>query len=455
MRQRTSGVIPGQPMWNGQRVSVVLMTFAERDSIRAVIEGFVATGLVDEVLVVDNNAQPGTEEEVRGTSARLVKEPRQGYGYATRRGLVEATGDLIVLAEPDGTFVPKDISKLLVYSTECDAVFGTRTTWELVWEGANMDWFLRWGNWAVAKLIEVLLNTSHLSDVGCTYRLLRRDTARRVASGMKAGGSHAGVEIMLLTIGSGARFVEVPVNYLPRVGRSSVTGNRLTAISVGLRMIASVYDESLPAHVVEHYLRKRTAFVLAHCPRGVGLDVGCGTGVLAERLASAGYQMVGVDPSEGMLKILEARTPVVRPVHASGTSLPFDDDSFELVITVAVMHHIADPGEVRQTLAEMIRVVKPSGRVVVWDHNPRNPYWGRLMARVPQDTGEERLIPEAEIVTGLRAAGGQIVFRTQLGAVPDFTPPRAIRLAAALERAFEGTPGLRRFAAHNVIVATK
>lgn len=227
-------------MWNGQRVSVVLMTFAERDSIRAAIEGFVATGVVDEVLVVDNNAQPGTEEEVRKTSARVVKEPRQGYGHASRRGLLEATGDLIVLAEPDGTFVPDDIRKLLVYSTECDAVFGTRTTWELVWEGANMDWFLRWGNWAVAKLIEVLLNTSHLSDVGCTYRLLRRDTARRVASAMKVGGSHAGVEIMLLTIGSGARFVEVPVNYLPRVGRSSVTGSRLTAISVGLRMIGLV-----------------------------------------------------------------------------------------------------------------------------------------------------------------------------------------------------------------------
>jgi glycosyltransferase involved in cell wall biosynthesis len=227
-------------MWNGQRVSVVLMTYAERDSIRAAIEGFVSTGVVDEVLVVDNNAQPGTDEEVRKTSARVVTEPRQGYGHASRRGLLEATGDLIVLAEPDGTFVPGDIWKLLVYSTECEAVFGTRTTWELVWEGANMDWFLRWGNWAVAKLIEVAFNTSHLSDVGCTYRLLRRDLARRVANGMKVGGSHAGAEIMLLTICSGARFVEVPVNYLPRVGRSSVTGSRLTAIGVGLRMVALV-----------------------------------------------------------------------------------------------------------------------------------------------------------------------------------------------------------------------
>ena len=63
------------------------------------------------------------------------------------------------------------------------------------------------------------------------------------------------------------------------------------------------------------------------------------------------------------------------------------------------------------------------------------------MARVPQDTGEERLIGEAEIVTGLRAAGGQILLSTQLGAVPDFTPPRAIGLAAALERASRAPPG--------------
>jgi glycosyltransferase involved in cell wall biosynthesis len=227
-------------MWNGKDVSVVLMTYAERDSIREVIDGFLATGVVDEVVVVDNNAEDGTEAEVRRTTARLVHEPRQGYGHATRRGLVEAKGDLIVLAEPDGTFLPADIHKLLVYSNECDAVFGTRTTRELIWRGANMDWFLRWGNWAVAKLVEFLFGTSHLSDVGCTYRLLRRETADKVVAGMTVGGNHAGVELMLLAIASGARIVEVPVNYLQRVGTSSVTGERIEAARVGLRMIALV-----------------------------------------------------------------------------------------------------------------------------------------------------------------------------------------------------------------------
>lgn len=219
--------------------------------------------------------------------------------------------------------------------------------------------------------------------------------------------------------------------------------------------IATVYDDSLPAHVVEHYLRKRTRFVVEHCPRGHGLDVGCGTGALASRLAEEGYRMSGVDPSEGMLHVLRGRSPAVQGVQASGTSLPFGDESFDLVLSVAVMHHIADPGDVKATLAEMVRVARPGGRILVWDHNPRNPYWRVLMARVPQDTGDERLIPEAEIVRGLREAGGQVLSSSQLGMVPDFVPPVALPAASAAERAVERMPVASRLCAHNVILATK
>jgi ubiquinone/menaquinone biosynthesis C-methylase UbiE len=219
--------------------------------------------------------------------------------------------------------------------------------------------------------------------------------------------------------------------------------------------IAAVYDESLPAHVVEHYLRKRTRFVLEHCPRGAALDVGCGTGALAARLSDAGYEVIGLDPSDGMLEVLRGRAPGVHAVQGSGTALPFDDDSFDLVLTVAVMHHIADPARVRATLREMVRVMRPGGRVLIWDHNPRNPYWRFLMARVPQDTGAERLVGEQEIVSGLSSAGARIVLRAQLGLVPDFAPRAALRAAAALERGVEQTVLARRLAAHNVVLATK
>ena len=224
-------------MWDGRKVSVVLMTYREKNSIRRVIEDFYATGFVDEVIVVNNNAEPGTSEEVRGTGAREVFEPKQGYGHATRRGLEESNGDLLIVAEPDATFLANDIQKLLVYSNECDVVFGTRTTRELIWHGANMGFILRWGNWAVAKLVEVLFNTSHLSDVGCSYRLLNRETLERIQDKFTVGGSHFGPELMLLTITSGVRWVEVPVNYLPRVGESAVTGDIGKALVRGVHMI--------------------------------------------------------------------------------------------------------------------------------------------------------------------------------------------------------------------------
>jgi SAM-dependent methyltransferase len=219
--------------------------------------------------------------------------------------------------------------------------------------------------------------------------------------------------------------------------------------------IADVYDASLPAHVVEHYLRKRVRFVVEHCPLGEGLDVGCGTGVLAACLQAQGYTMTALDPSEGMLGVLRRRFPQLHAVRGSGAELPFPDASFDVVLTVATLHHIADAGAVRATLGEMVRVARPDGRIVVCDHNPRNPYWRVVMARVPQDTGEERVVGERELLAGLRRAGAEILSSVQLGLVPDFVPPAALPVVAAVERGVERIPVLRRLCAHNVVLAAK
>lgn len=217
--------------------------------------------------------------------------------------------------------------------------------------------------------------------------------------------------------------------------------------------IATTYDGALPAHVVEHYLQKRVSFLTALCPAGSILDVGCGTGALAARLSAAGYRVVGADPSDGMLEVMRRRSPEVEAINAPGGALPCRSDEFDLVVSVATMHHIAEAEEIRRTLGEMVRVCRPMGHVVIWDHNPRNPYWSNLMARVPQDTGDERLIGAPELVSGLNAAGAQVLSIQQLSLVPDFTPRRAVRAAAVAERLFERTPYLSRLAAHNVVVA--
>ena len=227
-------------MWRDKKVSVIFPTYNERESIRAVIEDFFANGLVDEIVVVNNNAAEGTDAEVEATRARLVYEKRQGYGYAIWKGLAEATGDLLIISEPDGTFSGHDVMKLLAYSDDVPVVFGTRTSREFVWEGANMGFFLKFGNWAVGKLIEFLFNTTILTDVGCSMRLLSREAYERSEPYFTVGGSAFGPQIMLLVILSKISFVEIAVNYRRRVGESSVTGNRFRAALLGLEMIAMV-----------------------------------------------------------------------------------------------------------------------------------------------------------------------------------------------------------------------
>ncbi len=219
--------------------------------------------------------------------------------------------------------------------------------------------------------------------------------------------------------------------------------------------VAEAYDESLPAHVVEHYLVKRLAFIREHTRPGPTLDLGCGTGVLAERVAEAGYAVTPLDPFRGMLRVLGRRRPDLPAIQASGIRLPFPDGAFALTYCIAVMHHVAEPAAVRQTLMEMARVTQVGGHVLVWDHNPRNPYWPLLMRRVPQDTGAERLIPEQEILDGLAAGGARPLVVKPLGLVPDFAPRPLLPLAAGMERLVERMPVLNRLCAHNVVLAVK
>jgi len=227
-------------MWHGRTVSVILPTYNERDSIRQSIEDIAATGVADEILVVNNNAAAGTSEEVAKTAAREIQEPRQGYGNAIRRGFREATGELLIVSEPDGTFLGRDILKLLAYADDFDVVYGSRTARMFIWRGANMGLFLRWGNWAVAKLMEFLFNSTNLTDVGCTMRLIHRKALDEIAPDITIGGSSFGPEMMILTLLHGLKLIQIPVNYLPRVGESSVTGDFRKAIMLGLTMIGLV-----------------------------------------------------------------------------------------------------------------------------------------------------------------------------------------------------------------------
>jgi len=219
--------------------------------------------------------------------------------------------------------------------------------------------------------------------------------------------------------------------------------------------IAGIYDDVFPTHIVEHYLSRRAAYILRHTPAENALDVGAGTGVLAERLTDSGIAVTALDPFPGMLAQLSQRRPDIPTIVANGEDLPFPDNVFDLTYSVAVMHHIARPELVQRTLDEMVRVTRRGGHILIWDHNPLNPYWSLLMRRVPQDVGSERLVPMDEILEDLRAAGATVLRADRRGLMPEFVPPSLLGVAARIERLVEATPGIRAFCSHDVVLARK
>ena len=228
-------------MYNNQSVSVVISTFNEKESIKKFINDVEKLGIIDEIVVVNNNAEKGTDVEVKKTSAKLFYETEQGYGYGYRKGLEKAKGDLIIMTEADGTFVPSDFLKLLIFSDNFQIVFGTRTASHAIGSGANMGLFLKWGNWFVAKIVEVLFLSTQLSDVGCTTRLISKKSLGKIKPLFTVNGSHFGLEMMLLVIIEKIKYVEIPLIYNKRIGESSVTGNFYKAFKLGIIMVVFVF----------------------------------------------------------------------------------------------------------------------------------------------------------------------------------------------------------------------
>ncbi len=221
------------------KISVVIPAYNEEKTVGDTVEDFLGQK-VYEVVVVDNNSKDRTAAVAKKCGARVVKEFKQGYGHAIRCGMNVAKGDIIILAEADSTFRAKDLGKILEYMKDADMVIGTRTTRQMIEQGANMDWFLRWGNVFLGKLVEFLWwkQEPRFTDVGCTYRGIWKDFYEKIKDNLGAPGPAFSVEMMIEVLKAKGRIIEIPVSYYRRsAGVSKHSDRRLKAIRNGLRML--------------------------------------------------------------------------------------------------------------------------------------------------------------------------------------------------------------------------
>lgn len=227
-------------MYKHKKVSLVFPAYNEEENISEAIKDFQSIKLVDEIIVVDNNSKDKTSDMARKEGAIVVLEKDQGYGFALRRGMKEARGDLIVLCEPDATFSAGDLPKLLSFIDKYDLVMGTRTNKKYIQKGANMGLPLRLGNISVAKFMQLLYGLGNISDCGCTFRVFKKSIVEKILPYLSVGGSHFLPETVVLTKISGGKIIEIPVHYGQRIGKSKITGSFKNSVKVGLNMVGII-----------------------------------------------------------------------------------------------------------------------------------------------------------------------------------------------------------------------
>lgn len=215
-------------MWKNKTISVAIPAYNEEETVGLIVRQFKDLGYIDEIVLVDNNSRDKTAERARAAGARVVREERQGYGFALQRGLREASGDLIVLSEADGNFDAKDTLKLLAYADDFDFVKGTRTRKELYEPGVMppfMSFCINVGNVFVAKMVQFLWRGPVFTDAGCTMRLIKKEALGRILPYLTVGQAHFLAQMMTLATMAKIKTIEVPVHFKRRLGGYSKSGN--------------------------------------------------------------------------------------------------------------------------------------------------------------------------------------------------------------------------------------
>jgi glycosyltransferase involved in cell wall biosynthesis len=189
-----------------------------------------------QALVVDNGSTDGSAEIATAHGARTVRAEQRGYGSACHAGLVAATAELIVIMDCDGSLDPVDLPAVMrpIQSGDADLVVGRR---QPRGRGAY-PWRLRMANAALARQLR---RRAGLAIVDCgPVRAARRTTLLSLDIQDRRSGYP--VETLVKAAAADLRVRQIDVDYLPRRGRSKVTGTPLGALAA-VRDSLAVLDQ--------------------------------------------------------------------------------------------------------------------------------------------------------------------------------------------------------------------
>ena len=218
-----------------KRIAVIIPALDEAASIGNVLEAI--PDWVDEIIVADNGSRDNTADVARQHGARVVYEPRRGYGSACLRGIAALNeADIVVFLDGDYSDHPEQMDRLVdpISTGDADLVIGSRVLG--VRERGALAPQARFGNWLACRMIRLFWGVT-FTDLG-PFRAIRRETLD--ALGMSDPDYGWTVEMQVKAAARGLRVREAPVDYRRRVGRSKVTGTVRGVIGAGYKIIATI-----------------------------------------------------------------------------------------------------------------------------------------------------------------------------------------------------------------------
>jgi glycosyltransferase involved in cell wall biosynthesis len=227
--------MPGPPPPEAARISVIIPAVDEEEAIGLVLAEVPSS--VQEVIVVDNGSRDGTAEVARAAGARVVSEPRRGYGRACLAGIAAADrADVLVFLDGDRSDYPAQLEDVVapILEGRADMVIGSRNLGRR--EAGAHPWHAVLGT----RLSVAFMNAtsgSKATDLG-PFRAITALALRGL--GMSDPNYGWTVEMQIKAARAGLRVVEVPVDYRPRIGRSKVSGTVSGTVKAGGKILALI-----------------------------------------------------------------------------------------------------------------------------------------------------------------------------------------------------------------------
>ncbi len=169
-----------------------------------------------EILVVNNNSTDNTEQEAKDAGATVILEMKRGYGNAYQRGFKEATGDIFVMGDADGTYpLEQSLSFInMIVEDNCDFVIGSRFNGTIE-KGAMPALHQYIGNPMLTKMLNILFHSEY-SDTHCGMRAFTREAYEKME--LTAPGMEYAIEMVIEASEKHLNIKEVPISYRKRGG---------------------------------------------------------------------------------------------------------------------------------------------------------------------------------------------------------------------------------------------